>query len=263
MTVKRILIITAVIGFLILIAVIFLAQGSRNTPVVRVIKEWGPSVVNISTERLVSLQGHPYWGQTGGGFDKFFGQPQSIAIGTMKLNGIGSGVVISKDGLVVTNAHVVNMARRVYVIFADGTAVPAALAAINPSMDLAIIKISPPKKLKPIRLAKNIVIGETVISIGNPLGLQNSVSAGIVSATNRSFSTPGAPASLTGLIQTDASINEGSSGGAILNLKGELVGISLALVQGAQSIGFAIPAEKVRIILSDYREAMAKRASVK
>lgn len=262
MTLKRFAIAAAVIGFLVLTAAIFLAQGSRNTPVVRVIKEWGPSVVNISTERLVPLQGNPYWGQRAADRDQFFGQSQ-VAIGAMKLSGIGSGVIISKDGLVVTNAHVVNMASRVYVIFSDGTAVEAMLAAINPRMDLAIIKISPPKKLKPVKLAKDVMIGETVISIGNPLGLQNSVSAGIVSATNRSFFAPGAPASLTGLVQTDASINEGSSGGAILNLSGELVGISLAVVQGAQSIGFAIPSEKVRIILADYTEAMAKRAAAK
>jgi serine protease Do len=264
MFVKKVIIAAAAaILFFIFVSVIFFAQSSRNTPITRVIKEWGPSVVNISTERTVSLQLHPYWGQYGSIFDNFFNQYQSTVIGTTKLNGLGSGVVISKDGLVVTNAHVVNMASKVYVIFSDGKVEEATLAAINPRMDIAIIKVAPYKALKPVRLAKDVMIGETVISIGNPLGLQNSVAAGIVSATNRSFSVPGAQNPFTGLIQTDASINQGSSGGAILNLEGELVGISLAVVQGAQSIGFAIPAEKISIVMKDYRDAMAKQAPAK
>lgn len=263
MSAKKIMRFAAIAGLSILVAGAYLVQGSRNTPVVRVVKDWSPSVVNISTESLVSLQYHPYWGKYGGVFDNFFNQYQSTVIGTMKLNGLGSGVVVSKDGLIVTNAHVVNMANKIYVIFSDGKAAQAALVAINPGNDLAIIKIDPPKKLKPIRLADNVMIGETVISIGNPLGLQNSVSAGIVSATNRSFSVPNAQNVFTGLIQTDASINQGSSGGAILNLRGELVGINLAVVQNAQSIGFAIPCEKVKSIIKDYREAKAKQITVR
>ncbi len=176
----------------------------------------------------------------------------------MKLNGVGSGVILAKDGLIVTNAHVVNMASRVYVILSDGKVCEASLEAINPRLDLAIIKINPPEKLKSVRLARNVIIGETVISIGNPFGLQNSVSAGIISGINRSFSAPGAQNTITNLIQTDASINQGSSGGALLNLDGELAGISFAVVQNAQNIGFAIPVEKVNIILKDLRDARAR-----
>ena len=181
----------------------------------------------------------------------------------MKLNGIGSGVVVSKDGLIVTNAHVINMASRVFIIFSDGKVLTAELAAINPGNDLAILKIEPPKVLKPIKLAKEVIVGETVVSIGNSLGLQNSVSAGIVSGTNRTIASQAAQNAFTGLIQTDASINQGSSGGALLNLDGELAGISLGLVQSAQGVGFAIPSYKIKSILQDYRDAKAKQASLR
>lgn len=263
MSAKKIMRLAATVGLLVLAAGAYFVQGSRNTPTVKVVREWSASVVNISTENLVSLRYHPYWGRYGGIFDNFLNQYQSTIVGTMKLNGLGSGVVISKDGLIVTNAHVINMASKVFVIFSDGKVAEAALAAINPGNDLAIIKVKPPKALKPIKLAKDIMIGETVISIGNPLGLQNSVSAGIVSATNRSFSGPGGQNAFTGLIQTDAPINQGSSGGALLNLRGELVGISLAVVQNAQSISFAIPFDKIKSILKDYREAKAKEITAR
>lgn len=261
MSTKKIVASVAIIIALIsaIAAAIIIVRGSRNTPVVNVVREWGPSVVNISTESLVPLNQHPYWGQYGGIFDDFYKKSQSMAVGTTKLNGIGSGVVISKEGLIITNAHVINMASRVYVIFSDGKVVTAALAAINPGNDLAILKIEPPKPLKPIRIAKEVTVGETVVSIGNSLGLQNSVSAGIVSGTNRSITNQAVQNAFTGLIQTDASINQGSSGGALLNLDGELVGISLGLVQNAQGIGFAIPYYKIKSIIKDYRDARARQ----
>ena len=122
----------------------------------------------------------------------------------------------------------------------------------------SVTKIKPPKPLKAVRLADDIIIGETVVSIGNPFGLENSVSAGIVSGTNRVFSSAGRVV-LEGLIQTDASINPGSSGGALFNLEGGLAGINLAVIQGAQSIGFAIPAAKVKNILKKYRELVSQK----
>lgn len=261
-------VISAVIAILLaLAAVVYFAQSAcRNTPVVRVVRDWGPSVVNISTEGIVPLRSHPYWSQYGSIFDDLFKQYQSTTVGSMSLHGVGSGVVVSKDGLIVTNAHVVGMAGKIYVIFSDRKVTEAILVAINPGNDLALIKIDPPKKLKPVRLAKDFMIGETVISIGNPLGLENSASIGIISGTNRNINFQGdnslKPA-FTGLLQTDASINQGSSGGAIFNLDGELMGISLAVVQNAQSIGFAIPSGKIKSIMKDYEEAKAKRMSAR
>ena len=241
---------------LILCALVFrphAAENLRNTPVVKVVKQWAPSVVNISTENIVLLRQDPIWGQYGPAFDDFFKQHSSVAVTAMKLKGIGSGVIVSDDGLIVTNMHVVQMASKVYVVFSDSSVVEAAITAGSTDDDVAILKIAPPKKLQPVKFAKDIIIGETVVSIGNPFGLENSVSAGIVSGTNRAFSY-GDGRAVTGLIQTDASINIGSSGGALLNLEGDLVGVNLAVVQGAQSIGFAIPAQKIKELLKRYDE---------
>ena len=233
------------------------AESPRNSPVVKVVKEWSPSVVNISTERVITVQ-QPYWQAYGGAFNEFSDQFAHAPVNTMKLKGIGSGVIVSKDGLIVTNAHVVNMASKVYVILSDGVTAEATIPAASPSDDIAILKITPPENLKPIKLADDVIIGETVVSIGNPFGLENSVSAGIISGTNRSFSLPAQNLNFKGLIQTDASINIGSSGGALINLEGQLVGINLAVVQGAQSIGFAIPAERIKDVLRQYDEYLKK-----
>lgn len=258
----RIIIIAAVISSA-QASAIYAKDTFRNTPIVNVIKECSPSVVNISTERIVLLQQHPYWGAYGNLFDNFFDQYSKTVVSTMKLKGVGSGVVISKDGLIITNVHVINMASKVYVVLSDGTACEAKLEAFSQKDDIAIIKIAPPKELKPVKVAADVIIGETVVSIGNPFGLENSVSAGIISGTNRGFSSPANNIMFTGLIQTDASINPGSSGGALFNLDGELVGINLAVVQNAQNIGFAIPAEKIKDILRQYEELKKKQAAVK
>ncbi|MCM8760926.1 MAG: trypsin-like peptidase domain-containing protein [Candidatus Omnitrophica bacterium] len=239
------------------------AESPRLTPVVKVVKKWGPSVVNISTERLAIIQHNLFQGMYGTAFEEFFRQNPAamIPIGTMKLKGIGSGVIVSEDGLIVTNAHVVHMANKIYVILADGKATEAEVFAVSPADDIAILKITPPEELHAIKFAQDVMIGETVVAIGNPFGLENSVSAGIISGTNRSFSAgqPGQMMTFNNLIQTDASINLGSSGGALFNLDGELVGINLAVVQGAQSIGFAIPASRIREILEEYKEIKSKQ----
>lgn len=231
--------------------------GPRESAIVKVVREHSPSVVNISTERVVVLQQHPYWNAYGSAFNEFFNQYARQTVSTMKLKGIGSGVIVSSDGLIVTNLHVVNMASKAYVILSDGTTVEATCPAKSPSDDIAILKIAPPRKLKPVRFADDVLIGETVVSIGNAFGLENSVSSGIVSGTNRGFTLPDGFV-YSGLIQTDSPINIGSSGGALFNLDGELAGINLAVVQGAQSIGFAIPATKIQDILRQYYEYLKK-----
>lgn len=238
-------------------------EGPRNTPIVKVVKECTPSVVNISTERLVVVeQKHPYWKAYGSAFDEFFNQFAQRAVSAMNLKGIGSGVIVSRDGFIVTNAHVVNMASKVYVVLSDGTTCDATVPAATPRDDLALLKIKAPKELRPIKLARDVMIGETVVGIGNPLGLENSVSAGIISGINRTFSVPESGLTYKGLIQTDASINIGSSGGALLNLDGELIGINLAVVQGAQSIGFAIPVSRVRYLINRYQEYLKTKEKV-
>lgn len=230
------------------------AENPRETPIVKVIRQCGPSVVNISTERVVLLQQNPFYGLYRGQFNDVLDQSSKVTIGTMKLKGVGSGVIVSKDGFIVTNAHVVSMASKVYIIFNDGKSYEAQVAAVNQKDDLALLKISPSGSLRPIEFADDVMIGETVVSIGNPFGLENSVSAGIISGTNRNFSSQMNQVIFDSLIQTDASINPGSSGGALLNLEGRLVGINLAVMQGAQSLGFAISVEKIKRLLKEYRE---------
>ena len=230
------------------------AESARMTPIVKVVKDWAPSVVNISTENTVLLRTNPNWGNYGGFFDDFFSQTPQQTIGTMRLKNVGSGVIISKDGLIMTNAHVVNMASSIFVIFNNETRVEAKIAAVSPANDLALLKIEPPFKLKPVNIASDMMLGETVIAVGNSLGLENSVSAGIISGFNREFANPSINYAIGGLIQTDAPINPGNSGGALFNLDGALVGINLAVVQNAQSVGFAIPCTKIKEILKEYEE---------
>ena len=240
-------------------------QGSvRQTPVVTVIKDCAPSVVNISTERTVLLQHNPEWKGVGNFFDEFYKGYFLKSTSAMKLTGVGSGVIVSKDGLIVTNAHVVNMASKIYVIMHDGKTHEAALAAVNVRNDLALLKITAGKPLQPIALARDVMIGETVVSIGNPYGLENSVTVGVVSGLDRRITvTETGQVVLDNLIQTDASINIGSSGGALLNLDGDLLGINLAVVQGAQSLGFAIAFDKIQSILNDYHGYFKQKEETK
>ena len=227
-------------------------ESRRNTPMVNVIKEWAPSVVNISTEKIAFLSGHPFWGKYGGLLDDLYNQGRLQPIGTLKLNSLGSGVIVSNDGLILTNMHVINMASKVYVTFYDGKQVTATLAAVDQSDDLALIKVNLPEGVKPVKLCDDIMIGETVVAVGNSLGLENSVTAGIISGVNRQFTIPSSNLLYRNLIQTDAPINPGSSGGALFNLDGQLVGVNLAVVQNAQSIGFAIPYTTIKKILKEY-----------
>jgi serine protease Do len=226
-------------------------ESLRETPAVKVFRECSPSVVNISTERVVFLRQQPLWGNYGNVFDDYFNQ-YSSAVGAMKLPSLGSGVVVSEDGLIATNAHVIQMASKIIVILQDGSSLEARVIGTDVSDDIALIKVDPPKPLKPVKFAKDVLVGETVVAIGNPFGLQNSVSSGIISGTNRSCFVNGLSRPYQGLIQTDASINPGSSGGGLLNLDGELVGINLSIVQNAQNIGFVIPNSKIAAMLKEY-----------
>ena len=239
-------------------------SSQRFTPIVKVIKEWEPSVVNISTERTVLLQTQPFWREYGGIFNEAQNQFQQQTIGTLNLKSLGSGVLISEDGLIITNAHVVNMASKVYITFYDGTQKEATVAATSQKDDIALIEVNPSPKIKPVKIANDVMIGETVIAIGNPLGLENSVTVGVVSGLNRQI-TDNATGKVifSGLIQTDAAVNPGSSGGALLNLDGELVGINLAVIQTAQSISVAISYAKIKSILQEYEELRSRQSVIR
>lgn len=239
-------------------------ESRRITPIVKVIKECAPSVVNISTERTVLLQTQPFWKNYSSLFNEFQHQFPQQTIGTLNLKSIGSGVIISEDGLILTNAHVVSMASKIYITFYNGAREEASIVAVSHRDDLALIRVSSPPQIKPVRIANDLMVGETVIAIGNPLGLENSVTAGIVSGVNRELTDSSTGKVIfRGLIQTDAPVNPGSSGGALLNLDGELVGINLAVVQTAQSISLAISFTKIKSVLQEYEQLKANQSVVR
>lgn len=247
---------TACVGF----AILFSAGACghlapRKTPVVHVVKTYAPTVVNIRTERIVDLKEDPSWGEYGEQLDRFFKQyfGEAYSEGTLKYRSVGSGVIIDKSGLIVTNAHVVQKASKIFVVLKDGALLDAETLKVSQSDDLALIKTNLPYPIEAIKPAdiRDLMIGETVIAIGNPLGLENSVTVGVISGKDRTFSSTECEYSCSGMLQTDASINPGNSGGALLNLEGRLVGINLAVVQNAQNIGFAIPVDKILNMLSE------------
>ncbi len=231
--------------------------SSRRTPVVNVVRGFAPSVVNIQTEQVLDLRLHPDWGRYGEELDAFFRDyfGNYYSGGTVTLQSLGSGVILNSSGIIVTNAHVVQRATSIYVVLSDGTTLESELAGLSTEDDLAIIRVRLPHPVREMNYAaiEDVMIGETVIAIGNPLGLENSVTTGVISGIDRSFSSPQCGYECSGLLQTDASINPGNSGGALFNLDGELLGINLAVVQGAQNIGFAIPVSRVQRLLKTIR----------
>jgi serine protease Do len=169
---------------------------------------------------------------------------------------VGTGVIVDESGTVITNRHVVGGARSVKVRLFDGTEVTAGIVATEPSWDLAVLQIATKRELSALTLApvSDLMVGETVIAVGHPFGYTNTVSTGIISALGREITMPTGDV-LTDLIQTDASINPGNSGGPLLNINGELIGINVALRDGAQGIAFAIKADTVKKVLAKHVSA--------
>ena len=165
---------------------------------------------------------------------------------------IGSGFIYDSKGLIITNSHVAFGRQALYVTLNDGSAVAAHLLGADPIYDIAVLQIPKPEKGKfttvPLGDSEQLRVGENVIAIGNPLGLDQTVTRGIVSGVNRIL--PGTPLSLSEpLIQTDTPINPGNSGGPLLNMCGEVIGMNTAIVPDAQNIGFAIPVNLIKTIL--------------
>lgn len=228
------------------------SEGStRKTPVVEAVERAGPAVANISTERLV-VQRHtdPFFSGRSElfreFFESYFGTYEKKKIETP----LGSGVIIDPEGYIVTNEHVTSAASKLLVSLSDGSQYEAQLISSDPEMDLAVMKVEANKPLPYVRLgtSSDLMTGETVIALGNPLGFENSVTTGVLSAVNRTITVPGKYGEIKyeGLIQTDALINPGNSGGPLINIDGELIGINTAIVATAQGIGFAIPVDKVK-----------------
>src|SRR5256885_3358123 len=165
---------------------------------------------------------------------------------------LGSGFVWSSDGIIVTNNHVVEGASRITVNFQDGTHLAAKLIGVDPDSDLAVLRVDA-KKLTPapIGTSSDLMIGETVVAVGNPFGLSGSVTTGVVSALGRSVPSKEEGRTFTDFIQTDASINPGNSGGPLLNIEGKVIGINVAIYAQAQGIGFAIPVDRAKKVIQD------------
>ncbi len=170
---------------------------------------------------------------------------------------VGTGVIVDEHGYILTNRHVVGGKTAVSVRLDDGTDLEGTVVLGDSSTDLAIVRIQTDKPLTALGLApiSDLMVGETVIAVGHPFGYTNTVSTGIISALGREITMPAGDV-LQGLIQTDASINPGNSGGPLLNINGELIGINVALREGAQGIAFAINADTVKQVLRKHLSAV-------
>lgn len=218
-------------------------SAQRRTPIVVVAHNVLPSVVNIQTEATIRRRSvDPFldpFGFFGGGRER---TSQSL----------GSGFVWSNDGIVVTNNHVVEGASRITVNFNDGMQLPARVIGVDPDSDLAVLRVDGKNfAAAPIGTSSDLMIGESVVAVGNPFGLSGTVTTGVVSALGRSVPSETQGRTYTDFIQTDASINPGNSGGPLLNIEGKVIGINVAIYAQAQGIGFAIPVDRAKKVIQD------------
>jgi len=231
------------------------SRATRRTPVVIAVEKVGATVANISTEEVVLQRYYdPRWGSRdrffGDMFEQFFGQYRKAKVATP----LGSGVLIDRDGYIVTNEHVISRASNLKVQLQGEKIYEAELVSSDRDQDLAIIKIQSDRPFPslPMGRSDDLMPGETVIAIGNPFGYENSVTTGVLSATRREVRVPTQKGELVynDLIQTTALINPGNSGGPLINLDGELIGINTAIRADAQGIGFAIPVDRVKAVMA-------------
>lgn len=221
----------------------------RRTTTVNVVERTKGAVVYISTQKLVQQrmdENNPF-------FDFF---PQQMTQRNVPVGSLGSGFIVHPDGYIVTNNHVIDRARQISVTLNEADKptsdpIPAELISADAEADLAVLKIKVNHPLPTLELgdSADLMIGEPVIAIGNPLGYSFSVSTGIVSALDRQIDARGETATLRHLIQTDSAINAGNSGGPLLNAYGQVIGINTAIAGDAQNIGFAIMVDRLRDLI--------------
>lgn len=228
----------------------FAELPDRETPVVRAVRSVAPAVVNISSAYTETRH---RTGFSDPFFDEFF---RDFFEGTpgrqQQRSSLGSGVIIDgKRGYVLTNAHVVARGETITVTLENGQELPATLVGADAESDLAVLRIEAQGVLPQavMGVSRDLMIGESVIAIGNPFGFSHTVTTGVVSATNRNVRSE--RQLFRRFIQTDASINPGNSGGPLLNIRGEVIGINTAIHARAQGIGFAIPIDQARKIADD------------
>ena len=225
----------------------------RRTATVRAVEKVGPAVVSIATEQLEKEQ-NPFsrsspQPRSGSYFSDLFDRRAPRAS-----HDLGSGVIISPEGHILTNEHVIRQARRISITLADGRTFQATVVGADPSNDVAVLKADTDEPLPWAApgTSSDIMVGEPVIAIGNPFGFSNTVTTGVISAANRSIHT--GQQTFHGFLQTDASINPGNSGGPLVNAEGSLIGINTAIYQGAEGIGFAIPIDVAQRVVAELIE---------
>ena len=212
--------------------------GVRDTPVVKAVQRVQPSVVSISSEKKAASSSR--WPFT----------PEENA--RPRVSGMGTGVILDGHGYILTNHHVVDKVQGIEVHLMDGTSYPARVVQRDDNMDLAMLKVDAGRPLPAVAIgaSSDLMVGESVITIGNAFGYENTVSVGIISALNRNVRLSDEQ-EYRNLIQTDACINPGNSGGPLVNIEGELIGINVAVRAGAQGIGFALPIDDVKRVAAE------------
>lgn len=225
--------------------------GGEN-PVKSIAKEFSPAVVNIDVEaRVTQTMGSGFEDEI---FKRFFGEEFKNFSRSVPMKGRGSGFIVSKDGKIFTNNHVVEGADKITVTLSTGKTYDAKVLGRDPTFDLAVIKVDTNEELPIIEMgdSDSIDVGDWVVAIGNPYGLEHTVTVGVVSAKNRSIHAQNL--NFDGFIQTDAAINPGNSGGPLIGLDGKVIGINTAILPYAQGLGFAVPVNMAKQIMNDLVE---------
>lgn len=225
----------------------------RGSFVAEAVQKVGSAVVRIDTEKTVTRRANPMLDDPM--FRQFFGEDFSTAPRSETLRGQGSGFVIDKSGVILTNSHVVNGADKVTVTLKDGRVFEGKVRGFDEVTDLAVVKIDGKDlPVAPLANSDQVNVGDWAIAVGNPLGLDNTVTLGIISTLHRSSAQVGLTDKRLDFLQTDAAINPGNSGGPLLNDRGEVIGINTAIRADAMGIGFAIPINKAKAI----KDALAR-----
>ncbi|MFN2386768.1 MAG: trypsin-like peptidase domain-containing protein [Thermoanaerobaculia bacterium] len=229
------------------------ATASRRNEIVEVVEKVAPGVVNISAEQTVRRS--PLWD------DFFFGLDRPRR---ERARSLGSGAIIDPRGIILTNDHVISGASRIVATTKSGAELECEVVGSDADNDLAVLRVrNPGGSLPSLKLgtSSDLLIGETILAIGNPFGYTNTVTSGVVSAVGRSVRGQNNQRSYTDFIQIDAPINPGNSGGPVVNIQGDVIGIATAIAGGAQGIGFAIPVDRARRIVEDLLQFGEVRAA--
>ena len=229
------------------------ADPERRTPVVIAVETAAPAVVNISTTKLMEVD--PWFAQ-------FYGRQSR----TRKVQSVGSGVIVHADGYVITNYHVVREATETMISLGNGEderSYPAVILAQDPRNDLALLKIAGDRPFPAVTMGRSddLMIGEPAIAVGNPFSVGKTVTTGVISALDRTLEMKDG-VTFEDFIQTDAAINPGNSGGPLLNIHGEMIGVTTAIRRDGEGSGFAIPVDRVKEILEKLIEAAVVRANL-